>query len=308
MKYILAFIMATAIASPALAANVVVSIKPLHSLVSMVMEGSGDTPRLLVDGAQSLHSFSLKPSQISSIQKADMVFYISGNFEPFLDKALDSSPSSVKRIAMAKQPSITLLPVRLNNGFEAHQHDEDEHEAHGEQEEHEYSTDLHIWSSPENAKAMLRIIAQNLITINPAQAALFSTNKDKAIASLDALDAQLKQKMRQLQNRPFVSFHDATQYFEKAYGLTSVGTLTLHPERGTSAKHISEIKAKIAAQKAVCVFHEPQFDAKISNQLLAGTTIKSSSIDPEAALIQPSSELYAQMMGAIAKSFEDCLR
>jgi zinc transport system substrate-binding protein len=307
MKYFLLIISLINIATPAMAANVVVSIKPIHSLVAMIMENSGNAPSLLVDGTQSLHSFSLKPSQIQNIQKADIVFYISDELESFLSKTLANSPASKKRIALAKQPNIVLLPVRQNDGFERHHHDEVEHDEHDEHDEHESSTDYHLWSSPENAKTILRIITQNLIAINPAQKALYSANQDKAIAAIDTLDISIKKQLLPLQNHPFITFHDATQYFEKAYGLTSVGTLTLHPERGTSAKHIQAIRAKIADRQANCVFHEPQFDTQITEKLLAKTNIKSHVIDPEAALIQPSTDLYIEMLKSLTQSFKDCL-
>ena len=40
--------------------NVVASVKPVHSLVSGVMEGVG-TPDLIVEGAASPHTYSLNP-------------------------------------------------------------------------------------------------------------------------------------------------------------------------------------------------------------------------------------------------------
>jgi zinc transport system substrate-binding protein len=53
--------------------NVVVSIKPVHSLVAGVMQGV-DEPVLLVKGTGSEHSYSLRPSEARSLQNADVVF------------------------------------------------------------------------------------------------------------------------------------------------------------------------------------------------------------------------------------------
>ena len=47
----------------------VTSIKPIHSLVSAVMEGVGE-PSLLVKGAGSPHTYSLRPSQAKLLQEA----------------------------------------------------------------------------------------------------------------------------------------------------------------------------------------------------------------------------------------------
>ena len=53
--------------------NVVASVKPVHSLVAAVMEGVS-IPDLIVKGAASPHTYSLKPSQAEQIEKADLVF------------------------------------------------------------------------------------------------------------------------------------------------------------------------------------------------------------------------------------------
>ena len=69
--------------------KVVVSIKPVHSLVSYVMDGVGK-PSLLVDGSASPHTFQLKPSHATMLQEADLVFWIGEDLESFLKDPLDS--------------------------------------------------------------------------------------------------------------------------------------------------------------------------------------------------------------------------
>ena len=53
--------------------KVVVSIKPLHSLVSGVMEGVGE-PNLLLEGNTSVHVYSMRPSEVSMLQQAELFF------------------------------------------------------------------------------------------------------------------------------------------------------------------------------------------------------------------------------------------
>ena len=52
--------------------KVVASIKPIHSLVSNVMDGVGK-PDVIVDGYNSPHGFSLKPSHAKMIENADLI-------------------------------------------------------------------------------------------------------------------------------------------------------------------------------------------------------------------------------------------
>ena len=71
----LRFLVLCLLAAPAYAGQgpVVTTIKPLHSLAAAVMEGSGEEPLLLVNGASSPHTFSLRPSQMQAISQADVV-------------------------------------------------------------------------------------------------------------------------------------------------------------------------------------------------------------------------------------------
>ncbi|MEJ8475980.1 zinc ABC transporter substrate-binding protein [Roseibium algae] len=111
-------------ASAYAAPQVVATIKPIHSLVAGVMEGVG-TPEILIDGAASPHSFALKPSQASSLQNADVVFWVGENLETSLAKALESLPGKATVVELSETPKLELLPFRTNDGFG--DHDEDEH-------------------------------------------------------------------------------------------------------------------------------------------------------------------------------------
>ncbi len=289
----------------AMASGVVVSIKPLHSLVAAVMNGDENQPEVLLSGGQSLHSFSLKPSQAKMLADADLVFYISDEFELFMDKALDVAPKTLTRSALSKTDGLTLLDARMGRGFEPHEH----HHEHGHEHEHEAQErhDLHLWMSPANAKVMVQEIARQLSAAYPQKQILYKQNTAELLRKLDVLDASLAARMEKLKGRPFVVFHDAYQYFEHRYGLRAAGSLTVHPERGLSAGHLADLRAKIASAQAVCVFREPQFDGAVIDNLLVGTGAKSAVLDPEGALIAPSEALYFEMMEAIAAGFESCL-
>src|SRR4051812_646712 len=71
------------------ALDVVVSIKPIHSLVAAIMDGVG-TPDLIVDGAASPHTYALKPSNARALQDAKVVFWVGPGMEAFLEKPLSA--------------------------------------------------------------------------------------------------------------------------------------------------------------------------------------------------------------------------
>ena len=76
--------------------KVVTTIKPLHSLVSNVMDGIGE-PSLIIKGSTSPHSFVLKPSHAKMIEDADIIFWIGEDIETFMEKPLASIAKNTKK-------------------------------------------------------------------------------------------------------------------------------------------------------------------------------------------------------------------
>ena len=78
---------------PSQTPQVVVSIKPIHSIVESLMDGIA-SPELLLESNNSAHTFHLKPSQIRMIETADLVISIGDEFEIGLRKALKNLDQS----------------------------------------------------------------------------------------------------------------------------------------------------------------------------------------------------------------------
>ena len=102
----------TCFTTPASAApRVVVSIKPLHSLVSGIMKGVGE-PYLLIKGAASPHTFSLKPSDARELERARVIFWVGDVLAPGLERPLEVLPKRAKVVAVAELKGLKLLQIR----------------------------------------------------------------------------------------------------------------------------------------------------------------------------------------------------
>ena len=109
----------------------VASIKPVHSLVSLVMGDKGKTS-LLIDGAASPHTYALTPQQAREMQNADVIFWVGEHLEAFLKKPLQTVGASARQIELMATPGIKTLSFREGGAFEAHAHDNhDGHDDHG---------------------------------------------------------------------------------------------------------------------------------------------------------------------------------
>ncbi len=327
MKSILIPLMASvaiaAAASGATAApNVVVSIKPVHSLVAAIMQGVGE-PQLIVDGAASPHTYNLRPSNARTLEKADLVFWVGPGLEAFLQKPLEALASKATVVELEDAKGLEKLPFREGGPFEAHDHGEEghgEHEGHAEEagahdhgndhghDDHEHGAyDTHLWLDPANAKAMAQEIETALITADAGNAAIYQANTKKLIDDIDTLDTEIADTVKPVKDKPFIVFHDAYQYFEHRYGVKTAGSITVSPETLPGADRVSQMQEKVRQLGATCVFAEPQFEPKLISVITEGTAAKSATLDPEAATLEPGPDLYFKLMRAIAGSLKDCL-
>jgi zinc transport system substrate-binding protein len=323
MKSVLALLLASvamAASSNAMAApNVVVSIKPIHSLVAAIMQGVGE-PQLIVDGGASPHTFSLKPSNAKAIEGADIVFWVGHGLEAFLEKPLESLASKAEVVELDETPGLEKLTFREGGPFEAHDHGDGHEAGHDhEKEGHDHAHadeghdhdhgeyDMHLWLDPLNAKAMAAEIEKTLLAADPANAAVYQENARKLMANLDTLNTEITTTVAPIKDKPFIVFHDAYQYFEHRYGVKTAGSITVSPETMPGAERIKQIHAKVTELGATCVFAEPQFEPKLVRVVTEGTKAKSGTLDPEAATLEAGPDLYFQLMRGIATSLKDCL-
>ncbi|AWB08385.1 zinc ABC transporter substrate-binding protein ZnuA (plasmid) [Azospirillum humicireducens] len=306
---------ATALPAQAEVPKVVVSIKPIHSLVASVMHGVGD-PALLVRGGASPHSYTMKPSDAKALSAADLVVWVGPELESFLEKPLKANAPKATRLTLMELKGLTLLETREGGAWEAHDHGHEaghkghdhkhEHKGHDHAEEHE-ELNSHIWLDPANARAIVKAVAEALAAKDPADAEAFRTNAERTLQQLDALDAELKATLAPVKDKPFVVFHDAYQYFEARYDLSAVGSITVSPDRRPSAKRLSAIRAKIGGLGAACVFAEPQFEPALVQTVVEGTKARTGVLDPEGAGLPEGEALYPTLLRNLAASLRGCL-
>jgi zinc transport system substrate-binding protein len=292
--------LAASVAVPAgHALDVVVTIKPLHSLVARVMAGAGE-PHLLVQGALSAHTYVLKPSDAARLNAADVLFRMSEAMEPFTARVVRSLPSRVQVVTLEETPALRVLERRTGATFE------EPGDADGHHHRHE-PIDGHAWLDPVNAKAMSDRIAAALSASEPAQAARFHANAERLKTELDALDRELAGALGPVAGKPFLVFHDALQYFELRYGLKAAGSIAISPEVPPGARRLATLRHWVASQGAACVFAEPQFDTRLVSALVEGTPARVGTIDPEGSRIAAGPDHYFELLRGLARDLRACL-
>ena len=316
--------------------KVVVSIKPLHSLVSAVMEGVA-TPTLLVKKG-SPHAYTLRPSEARALASADLVIWIGHEMESFLEKPLETVAENAKQLELAEVLESSLLKTRSGIEWDEHEHHEghdedheehathedhdeeheghkehadheathdeehgDDHEEHADHEEHHHGVnDMHLWLDPKIAQKVVAETTKMLIEIDPAHAAQYQANSAKVTTKLVALDTSLKQKLAPVKETPYLAFHSAYQYFEVAYDLNAVGSVTIDPDRKPGAKGISEIRERVKKTGARAVFSEPQFESSLVETIIEGTGATTGVLDPLGSDLDQGPDTYFILLNNLA--------
>ena len=301
------------------APQVVVSIKPLHSLISGVMQGVGE-PQLLVKGGGSPHSYVLRPSEARALARADLIIWVGHQLESFLEKPLATLGRQARQMELSKELQPYLLPMRKGGGWErhTHRHKKAEHteEPEGHHEDHaahpamseQGGKNPHLWLDPLLAIRIVDLATAAISEIDPAHRTRYADNSTQLKMRLTKLHAELQTKLAPVRDIPYIVFHDAYQYFETAFGLHAVGSLTIDPERKPGARRILEIRQKIKQLNARCVFSEPQFEPRLVATVIEGSNAKTGILDPLGADLPNEPNSYFTLLNRLAENLIEGLR
>lgn len=323
-------------AGPAMAdvPRVATDITPVQSLVARVMQGVG-TPSLIVASGASPHDYSLRPSQASALQDADLVFWVSATLTPWLDGAITTLARDATVIELLTSAGTTALPMRQGALFETHKHEanhsadhrnDDDHD-HVQDHDHDHDHDAqhpdtthaghddpphddhdpHAWLSPDNGAVWLTTIATALSAADPENAGTYAANAAAGRAELDGLRAEINDILDPVRGGKFIVFHDAYQYFETAFDFPASGAISISDAADPSPARIAEIRARVAMQGITCVLSEPQFNPGIVAAVMEGSGAQTGVLDPLGSDLEPSAALYGQVLRNLAKTIANCL-
>ena len=293
-------------ATQAANAAVVASLKPLGFIASAIADGVTDTEVLLPDGA-SEHDYSLRPSDVKRLQGADLVVWIGPEMEAFMEKSVKNIPNA-KQVTIAQLNDVKpLLMKGADDDDDDHGHNDagseksDEHHHHGDY-------NMHLWLSPEIARASAVAIHGKLVELMPQSRAKLDANLKDFEAQLASTETQVGNELAPLKGKGYFVFHDAYGYFEKQFGLTPLGHFTVNPEIQPGAQRLHEIRTQLVEQKATCVFAEPQFRPAVVEAVARGTSVRMGTLDPLGTNIKLGKTSYSAFLNQLANQYASCLK
>jgi len=183
--------------------NIVTTIFPIYDFVRAVGGDLVDC-HLLISPGTEVHSFEPAPSDIKAVYNADVVMYIGGHSDEWVNTLLaDVNVNSLKLIDCIDELC-----------SEQHEHD------HNHEDSHSHGADEHIWTSPQNAVLMLEEICDYLCNIDEKNAKEYRKNCNDYINEIKAIDNEIKNTVKVKEN-PFILVADRFPflYFTENYGI-----------------------------------------------------------------------------------------
>lgn len=302
--FALTFLGLLAINAKAAPPSIAVDIAPVHSLVSQVMDGVGQ-PDLLIPAEASPHEYTLRPSQAKALSDAKIVFWTNEALTPWLEKAIDNIAYSAQKVELIELEGTVTYHYREGATFESHEHHE---EAHKDEENlHHDEVDPHAWLDPYNAKIWLIQIAQILGENDPENAITYTENAVQAASKLDELLLSTQSAINTTSKPSFIVFHDAYQYFEKRFGISAAGSISVGDAEDPSPARIKEIQDTVKRLGVTCVFTEPQFNPELVKNVFEGTSISTIGVmDPLGSTVKAGSNHYYELIENMANSLKSC--
>ena len=272
--------------------SIVVSIKPIHSIVTKIMDGV-TKPELLLDSNSSAHTFHLKPSQIKMISNADLVIVISENFELGLRKAL----KNINEDSHLKISELDQLIIHNSRG-----------EAIYNKNENSSKFDFHLWLDVNNMQLIATYISNIIIELDPKNEHIYSENLKEVNLELDELKEELKQQLAPFSSTPFAIYSDTLQYFEKSLELKRPVIITPFHGAGLSIKRTIDAKRKIKDLNISCLIYDTEVKAKQLRVLSEGLNLKSFKIDILGNEFAPGPDQYFNLMKKTSSQLSLCLK
>jgi zinc/manganese transport system substrate-binding protein len=180
------------------------------------------------------HTFEPAPSDNAELAEAAVVFQNGLGFEPWLGDLYESSGSEAARVAVTD----TIEPLTVAE------------EEHGHEGEEHTEVDPHVWHDVDNAVVMVESIRDALSEADPANARAYGRNAEEYVSDLEALDAEVREKVDSIpeEDRVLFTSHDTFGYFAERYGfevdtaLASASTEAGDPSAGQTAELVEEVE------------------------------------------------------------------
>jgi zinc transport system substrate-binding protein len=260
--------------------QVVASIYPIAEVVRNVAGDAGSV-RQIVTGGQEPHDYSPSPSDIVTIEQADL-FVVNGlGMEPWAEKI--ESDLEQKGIIVLEAGQVV---QKIKHDESEHQDEhagEEEHaseEAGTEDHGHGSEYDPHQWLRIQNMILLTQAVQAQLQELDPQNAAIYQDNAAVYISKLEGLQQAYTDGLAVCSLNKAVVAHDAFGYLAEETGIEFISIAGLSPQDEPTPQQLAEIAEIMRETGITHIFYETLVSPKLSETLAAETGASTLVLNP----------------------------
>lgn len=218
--------------------DVVTTFSTLNSFVEGV---GGDRVRVqnLVPVGASPENYQPSPQDIGALSRAQLVVENGAGLEAWLQHTIQS----------AGNPNMKL--VVLSDGLPKIDHNP------------------HLWMDPVLAQSYVAKILDALVKLDPVHKNAYEANAKAYGRQLAALRNWIAEKIATIppQQRAMIVFHNAWDYYNRRFGIQTVGVIELSPGQEPNPAYIGQLVDLARKHDVRAVFSEPEYSPKLAQTL-----------------------------------------
>ena len=233
-----------------------------YPIAEIVQRVAGNEVQLLqlTPAGKEPHETDISAQQLVELSKADVVFYLGNGFQPNVEKAIKSLPTSVKAIDLLD--SVDLIRV---SGFD---------------DTNRYGNDPHVWLDPNNMSEMAITVAAEISKVPALTTTTPLTEGLTTYATeLQQVGTLIDSTFKKCERRELVTSHDAFKYFAIRANLNPIPINGVDPEEEPSAKYLEQIAQVTKDGSVTTVFYEKTLPRAFADTLAKMIGAKVDSID-----------------------------
>ncbi len=244
---------------------------PTQYILENIVGTQGKVINIVPQGA-SPHTYSPKPTDISRVQAANCLFYVS----PLLDEWAEKLPakSFIRLIDLLPEENILYYDEEHSS---EHIHSE-------ECEHHSGDIDPHFWTDPLTVKSMLTKLVDTICALDPNNSKTYKENAANFEKQLDSLHIQVELMLKNVIGENIFLFHPSFRYMLKRYNLNYAGAIELSPGKEASPRYLADLIEKIKSSGTKAIFSEPQLPDKPAKVISEAADLNIFILDPNGGI------------------------
>ncbi|MCC7104694.1 MAG: zinc ABC transporter substrate-binding protein [Chloroflexi bacterium] len=248
--------------------NVVTTVAPLANIALNVGGTRVNLKQIIPDGTDS-HTFEPAPSDALALSNADLIVVNGLHLEGTTLKMAEANKKPTGRILLLGDNTITRDQWLFDFSFP---------EAGGD-------PNPHLWMNPAYAMHYAELIRDQLVEIDPANAAYYQDNTDRFLAKGAQLDQAILTSIQTVpeKNRKLLTYHDSFAYFAPRYGMTVIGAIQPSDFAEPTPREVAALIEQLKTEQVPAIFGSEVFPSKVLDQIgkEAGVTFVSTLRDDD---------------------------